>query len=145
MPIVDVFLSGTQRKNRGHLANIVKIAKSNGVLSFCEKKMLINVRKRLGISEQAFKRIVRKPESYPMNPSPNYDERIERLYTLTKMLFIDNAENPSSHSILKKIAVGIGFTVGKHELVVDEAIKQVEAGVDLEAFTKAIKTANGIS
>ena len=145
MPIVDVFLSGTQKKNRGHLANIVKIAKSNGVLSFSEKKMLINIRKRLGISDQAFKRIVRKPESYPMNPSPNYEERIERLFTLTKMLFVDNASNPSSLSLLKKISVGIGFTIGKHEAVVDAAIIQYKANADLETFTKAIKKANGIS
>lgn len=144
MSILNVFLSGTQKKNRGHLANIVKIAKSNGKINRDEIRLLKKIQKELNISDLAFRTIIRKPEIYPMNPPSNYEERIERLYALANMMFVEKESFELSKKLLEKLAVGIGFPLDTHEEVVRTAAKLVDDNADLEAFSKEIKRVNTI-
>lgn len=143
MSIMNVFLSGTQRKNRGHLANIVKIARSNGKLNRDEIRLLKKIKEELNISDLAFRKIIRTPELYPINPPSNYDERIERLYMLTNMLLVDKESFELSLKLLEKLAVGIGFPLKTHEEVVRLAVEMAQKNIDLDSFTKEIKRANG--
>lgn len=145
MSIMNVFLSGSQRKNRGHLANIVKIAKSNGKLNRDEIRIIKKIKKELNISDLAYRSIVRKPEQYPMNPPSDYNERIERLYKLTDTMLVDTDLLDVSTKLLEKLAVGIGFPLQTHESVVKVAIDMIESKADLELFTKEIKRVNTIA
>lgn len=142
MSIVNVFLSGTQKKNRGHLANIVKIARSNGKLSRDEIKLLKKVKNDLGVNDLAFRKIIRKPDLYPMNPPANYEARIERLYALANMLLVDKESYDMSLSMLEKLAVGIGFPLATHQEVVKVAIELVKSNTEMDVFIEAIKKAN---
>ncbi|MGY5352026.1 TerB family tellurite resistance protein [Wenyingzhuangia sp. IMCC45533] len=142
MSILNIFLSGTQKKNRGHLANIVKIARSNGKLNRDEIKLLKKIKKDLNISDLAFRTIIRKPELYPMNPPSNYDERIERLYALANMILVDKESFDLSVKLLEKLAVGIGFPLQTHEQVVKIAVELAQKNADLEMFSQEIKRAN---
>ena len=45
MAIINKYLSGEEEKNRGHLASIVTIAKSNNSFSKEEKKLLRRLKK----------------------------------------------------------------------------------------------------
>jgi len=142
---MNVFLSGSQKKNRGHLANIVKIAKSNGTLNRDELKVIKKIKKELNISDLAYRNIVRKPEQYPMNPPSNYDERIERLYKLTDVMLVDTDFLEVSIKLLEKLAVGIGFPLQTHEEVVKIAVSLIQENTDLEMFNQEIKRVNTIS
>ncbi|NJB82032.1 hypothetical protein [Wenyingzhuangia aestuarii] len=144
MSILNIFLSGSQKKNRGHLANIVKIAKSNGKLNRDEIRLIKKVKEELNISDLAYRSIIRKPEQYPMNPPSGYEERIERLYTLTDMLLVEKESLDLSIKLLEKLAIGIGFRIETHEEVVRLAVELVQNKADLETFTKEIKRANTI-
>lgn len=145
MSIVNVFLSGTQRKNRGHLANIVKIARSNGKLNRDEIRLLRRVKKELNINDLAFRKIIRKPELFPINPPANYQERIERLYALTQMLLVDKGSFELSLKLLKKLAIGLGFPLKTHEDVVEVAVNLTRQNTDFDLFTKQVKQANLIA
>lgn len=144
MSILNVFLSGTQKKNRGHLANIVKIAKSNGTINRDEIKLLKKIKADLNISDLAFRNIIRKPDMYPMNPPSNYDDRIERLYTLANMMFVEKESLELSKKLLERLAVGIGFPIQTHEEVVKVAAKMINKKVDLDTFSQEIKKVNAI-
>lgn len=144
MSILNVFLSGTQKKNRGHLANIVKIAKSNGKINRDEIRLLKKIQKELNISDLAFRNIIRKPDVYPMNPPANYEDRIERLYTLANMMFVEKESLELSIKLLEKLAVGIGFPLQTHEAVVKSAAEQTQQKASLEQFSSAIKKANSV-
>jgi hypothetical protein len=139
---MNIFLSGTQRMNRGHLASIVQIARSNNKLSRDEITLLKKIKADLGISDLAFRSIIRKPELYPINPPSNYEERIERLYALANMLHVDKESYDLSLKLLEKLAVGIGFPLKTHQEVVKVAVELAKANADLETFTVAIKEAN---
>lgn len=142
MSILNIFLSGTQRTNRGHLASIVKIARSNDKLSREEITLLKKIKADLGIGDLAFRSIIRNPEQYPLNPPLSYEERIERLYALANMLHVDKESYDLSLKLLEKLAVGIGFPLKTHQEVVKTAVELAASNADLETFAKAVRKAN---
>lgn len=144
MPIINKFLSGVQKRNRGHFAGIVKMARSNGKINRDELRLLKRVKKELNINEIAYRRILRNPDSYAMNPPANYEERIERLHNLVKMLLVDKDSMDLSKRLLEKLAVGLGFSLDTYEAVSARAIELVEGQVDEDTFSKEIRKANGI-
>jgi len=79
-----------------------------------------------------------------MNPPINYDDRIERLFNLTKMIFADGEAVGEEAAILRKVAIGLGFPLDNVEKVTDEAIHLIMNDNDLETFNKAIKYVNRI-
>lgn len=144
MPFSDLYSSGKHKQEIGHFANIVKIAKADGIISEEEEKLLQRASKRLHISEEEFQKVLENPEKFPVNPPTNYDERIERLYRLTKMIFADDKVGLSEVQLMRKIAVGLRFSIDNAEKVCDEAIHLVMNDNDLEDFTAAIKKVDSI-
>ncbi|QTD36463.1 TerB family tellurite resistance protein [Polaribacter batillariae] len=142
MSISDLYFNGEHKKEIGHFANIVKIAKADGKISEEEKALLIKTGKRLNISLEEFTAIINNPEKFPINPPISYDERIERLYRLTKMVLVDGEAALKEVKLLRKIAVGLHFSIDNAEKVCDEAIHLVMNDNNLEDFTSAIKKIN---
>ncbi len=142
MPISDVYSSGKHKQEIGHFANIVKIAKTDNTITKEENELLKRTAKKLNISDNEYNKILENPENYPANPPINYDERIERLHVLTKMIFADGEVNREEVKVMRKIAVALHFPIKNIEKVCDEAIHLVLNENSLEEFIKAIKNVN---
>ena len=144
MSISDLYSSGKHKQEIGHFASVVKIAQTDAIITEEEQKLLDKAAKRLNISEEEYKKILKNPEKFPVNPPVSYDERIERLYRLTKMVFADNEINKDEMLLMRKIAVALHIPTDNVEKVCDEAIHLVMNNNDLEDFTTAIKKVNSI-
>ncbi len=142
MAISDYNLSGEQKRNIAHFASIVKLALADDVITEGEEKMLKRLAKRFHILEDKYTEIIEAPEKYPINASHSYNERIEHLYDLAKMIYADGEVSGEEAIVLRKICVGLGFPTDNVEKIADEAIHLVLNGNDLEEFTKAIKQVN---
>ncbi|WP_068448016.1 hypothetical protein [Polaribacter atrinae] len=139
MAILDLFSTGKHKQEIGHFANIVKIAKVDGIITDSEKELLIRVGKNLNITLDEFAIILNNPEKFPTNAPASYDDRIERLYRLAKMILVDGEAKLTEVELMKKIAVRLHFSHENAEKVCDEAIHLVLNDNSLEDFTKAIK------
>ncbi len=144
MSISDLYSSGKHKRDVGHFANIVKLALADDVVTDGEQKLLDRLARRLKISEEEMKEIFKNPDKYPMNPPVNYDDRIERLFNLAKMIFADDEAVGEEAAVLRKVATGLGFPLDNVEKVTDEAIHLIMNDNDLEDFNKAIKYVNRI-
>lgn len=142
MSVLNLFLSQTQQKNRAFLANIVKVARANHWVNEDEMKLLRKIKRDLNINDLAFRRILLKPQNYPMPPLADYQERIEHLHLLTRMLLIEEDSYEASYKMLKSLAIGIGFSLNSVEQVVETAVKLVQEGVDIDCFVIEIKKVN---
>ena len=89
MSISDLYSKGKHLQEIGHFASIIKIAIVDNVITKEEQKLLDRAAKKLNISDEEYQKILKNPEKYPVNPPIDYEERIARLYTLTKMIFAD--------------------------------------------------------
>jgi uncharacterized tellurite resistance protein B-like protein len=144
MSIYELFPSGKHKQEIGHFASVVKMALVDNTITEGEQKLLDRTAKNLNISEEEYKTILKNPEAYPINPPVGYDESIERLYRLTKMIFADDNVNKDQVILMRKITTALSFPLDNVEKVCDEAIHLVMNNNDLDDFTEAIKKVNEI-
>lgn len=139
MAILDLFSTGKHKQEIGHFANIVKVAKVDGVITDSEKELLIRAGKTLNITLEEFTVIFNNPEKFPTNAPVSYDDRIERLYRLAKMILVDGEAKLTEVQLMRKIALHLHFSNDNTENICDEAIQLVLNNNSLLDFTEAIK------
>lgn len=145
MTISDLYPTGLHEQNIGHFANIVSLALRDNTIDADEYKLLKRLAKRLDISKSEFKEILKTPTDYPLNPPVSYEDRLERLYDLTKMIFIDKNPTIDKTSIMDRIAVGLGFPIETAREVVKEAINFFLIEPDMDDFKIAIKKVDKVN
>jgi len=104
--------------------------KDDGTITDEEQAFLDRLARNLDISEADYKQILKHYKSHPINPPTMYNARLERLYDLSRMV------------VLRKIAIGLGFTPENVKYVVDKALTLVSNGVDVDTFVDEIKNMN---
>lgn len=142
MSISDLFDSGFKKRNEDHFASIVRVAMDDGVITDEEKAFLDRLARNLDISEGDYAIILKDYASHNINPPTSYDRRLERLYDLSRMVFVDHIKGDHEEIVLRKIAVGLGFSAVNVKYVVDKALTLVSNKVDLDTFMEEIKTMN---
>lgn len=143
MSIKDLYTSGFRDRNRGHFAAIVRVAMSDGELVDAEKAFLDTLARKLDITETEYEKIIENPASYPINPPTTYNRRLERLFDLARMVFVDLDVKENQVAILERIGVGLGFSPENVNLIVHKALALVAEGVeDVDDFTHEIKHMN---
>jgi uncharacterized tellurite resistance protein B-like protein len=142
MSFLDLFDSGFKQRNEDHFAAIVRVAMDDGIITDEEKAFLDRLARNLDISDEQYKLILKDYQSHPINPPTSYDRRLERLYDLARMVYVDHIKSDHEEMILRKIAVGLGFSTDNVKYVVDKALTLVSNGVDLDTFTEEIRNMN---
>ena len=142
MSISDLFDSGFKKRNESHFASIVRVAMADGIITEEERAFLDRLANNLNISEGDYKSILKDYNSHPINPPASYDRRLERLYDLVRMVYVDNIDGEPELLLLKKIAVGLGFHAVNVKYIIDKASTLVSQGADLDNFVDQIKHMN---
>ena len=109
MSFSDLFDSGFKKRNEDHFAAIVRVAMDDGVITVEEQAFLERLARNLDIGEGDFKLILEDYKSHPINPPTSYDRRLERLYDLARMVYVDHIKGDHEEVLLRKIALGLGF------------------------------------
>lgn len=142
MSISDLFESGFKKRNEDHFAAIVRVAMSDGVITDEEKAFLDRLATRLDVTEIEYKQILKDYSTHPINAPHSYDERLERLFDLARMVWADDIDEPAQHNLLKKLCVGLGFNTKNVSYIADKAIRLCEEDTDLDTFIDEMKNMN---
>jgi uncharacterized tellurite resistance protein B-like protein len=144
MSIANYNISGDQNHNLNHFAGVVSLAMADEKITEDEENLLKRIAKKLHILEEKYIDVLKNYKKYPIVTPHGYDERIERLYDYSKIIYADSEVTGKEASILRKICVGLGFPLDNVAKVADEAIHLTINKNDIEEFTKAIKYVNRI-
>lgn len=142
MSFSDLFDSGFKKRNEDHFASIVRVAMDDGIISTEEKAFIDRLARNLDISKEEYKIILKDYKSHPINAPHSYDLRLERLYDLARMVYVDHIKGDHEETLLRKIAVGLGFHPENVKYIVDKALTLVNNGVDLDTFIDEMKNMN---
>jgi len=142
MSFSNLFDSGFKKRNEDHFAAIVRVAMSDGVITDNERAFLDRLATRLEISEHDYKEILGDYKKHPINAPLSYDERLERLYDLSRMVWADDIEGPNQHWLLEKLCVGLGFHAQNVKYIADKALALAYDKVDSETFIEEMKNMN---
>lgn len=110
MPILDLYNHSEKRQNLAHFAALASLAAINGVISSPEKEIIEKFAVKLDISEAEFKEVMKKENKYPIEPALELKERYKRLHDFFQIIFSDNKIEDDEMVMVKKYAIGIGFT-----------------------------------
>tara|TARA_R110002049_G_scaffold285400_1_gene466284 strand:- start:29335 stop:29766 length:432 start_codon:yes stop_codon:yes gene_type:complete len=142
MSFSDLFDSGFKKRNEDHFAAIVRVAMDDGIISDDERAFLNRLARNLDISDGNYEIILKDYQSHPINPPLSYDIRLERLYDLARMVYVDHIKGPSEVALLTKIGIGLGFHSENVKYIVDKALTLVSKKVDLDTFIEEMKHMN---
>ncbi|WCM41079.1 TerB family tellurite resistance protein [Flavobacterium sp. CBA20B-1] len=133
MSYQDIYDSGLKERNKGHFASIVRIAFSDGKYTETERQFIEALASKLDITEEDFKSILEDPTKYPVNPPYLQERRIERLFDLAHIVFINHILGPEQKAILQKFASALGF-VGDIRAITNKALSLLVMEYSLEDF-----------
>lgn len=139
MSFSDLFDSGFKKRNEDHFAAIVRVAMSDGVISESEKTFLDRLARNLSINESDYALILKDYKSHPINPPTTYNRRLERLFDLARIVWVDPINIDEKTVILERLCVGLGFQPTNVKYVADKAITLVKQDVDVDEFSEEIK------
>lgn len=142
MSISELFDSEFKARNKGHFAAIVRVAIADGDLSEEEKQFIEKLKTRLEISDSEYEEIMENPTKFPINPPSLHIQRIERLYDLSRMVYVDHVLGPKQKEIVTKFALALGFTPGNVGYIVDKAFSLLLLNVDLDTFVYEMQHMN---
>jgi len=127
------------KKKLTHFANIVKLALVDGIITKEEQELLDHMSESLEIRNEEYQKILENPDAFPINPPVGYDERVERLFYLTEMIYVDEEIVGDEVDLLQKIAIGLGFPSDRIEKICDKAIHLIINNYTPEEFNFKIK------
>ncbi len=131
----DIYDSGFKERNKGHFASIVRVAYNNGDVTQEELDFINALSEKLDISEEDYIAILKNPNNYPVNPPYLQEQRIERLYDLARMVFINHILGPKQKQTLRKFTSALGFS-GDINAITDKALSLLVMEYHLDNFKK---------
>ncbi|OMP32038.1 MULTISPECIES: TerB family tellurite resistance protein [Mangrovimonas] len=142
MSISDLFDSGFKKRNEDHFAAIVRVAMSDGIINEEERAFLDRLARNLGIDDHEYATILKDYKTHPINPPTSYELRLERLFDLARMVWVDHIQSADQVNMLEKFCVGLGFRPDNAKYITDKALHLVQEGVDIEIFKDEMKAMN---
>ena len=139
MSFSDLYTPGFKSRNRDHFAAIIRIAQADGIISKEEESFINRTAVNLEIEDSEVIKIKANIDSYPINPPTSEQSRLERLYDLSRMVFADNIADKAEKNLLKRLVIGLGFTVDKVDQVIEKSFLEISKGSDEEEFIASFR------
>jgi uncharacterized tellurite resistance protein B-like protein len=139
MPFSDLFNSENIQKNRGHFSSLVRIAHADGKITEQEQDFLNKLAVALQISKEEYEEIMKDPSKHQINAPYLYNDRLEALYKLGRLVHRDHQLGDLQEMLLVKFALALGFTPGNVNYIVNKALKLVDLDVNEETFVYEMK------
>jgi len=139
MAIADLYSSGEHRRNLAHFAAIATLASIDGEVSTEEKSMLDRFASKLDITESEYKEVMKKENVYPISPPHDSERRLERLYDLFRIIFSDHLIDDQEMVLLKKYAIGLGFSGDQADKVIEKSVAIFSGRIDFDDYLYLLK------
>ena len=139
MSFTDLYGNSEHRSNLAHFAALATLAASSGVVAAEEKKMLDRFAEKLGITAAEYKEVMKKENKYPIEPPSDAEKRLERLFDLFKIIFADHQIVEEEMVLLKKYAIGLGFSGEKADKLIERSVAIFTGRIDFDDYIYLLK------
>ncbi len=139
MSIAELFDNEFKRRMKGRFSAVVRVLFADGKFDPDEKKFMDKLAVKLEISDEEYKEILDNPLKYELNPPYLHEERLESLYNIARVVRHDHHLGDKQESLLRKFAIGLGFTTSNVDYIVNKALTIIDKKADLEAFTSEMQ------
>lgn len=106
---MDLFNTKKTKGIKSHISNLVAIAKSDGHFSMAEKRLIFEIGKKNGVSNEKVKDIIKSEEPIKFKIPKNDSLRFDQVADLAEMLLADGSYDESEIEVCIEIAEKLGF------------------------------------
>jgi uncharacterized tellurite resistance protein B-like protein len=139
MAFKDLYWNSEHRSNLAHFASIASLAAVDGEVGKEEKAMLNRFAFKLDITDEEYKEVMKKENKYPIEPSLDSTKRLERLYDLFSIIFVDHPIEENELVLLKKYAIGLGYPNDQANKVIKKSVAIFSGRIDFEDYKNILK------
>ena len=94
---------------------------------------------KLDITEDEYKEVMKSDNKYPINPPASSEERLERLFDLFRIIFVDNVIDEEERALITKYAIGLGYRSESANLIIKRSIDIFSGRIDFEDYLYLLK------
>ncbi|WP_019037808.1 TerB family tellurite resistance protein [Psychroflexus tropicus] len=123
-----------------HFANLVNLAAIDGEIKPIEEKLLRRFSRKFDVSEENYVRILENPASFPVYAINSKTQRLEFLFDLLRIIYIDNEIDDAEEFLIHKYAVGLGFSEEQSHQLVEKSKKLFENNFPFELYHHFIES-----
>ncbi|MBZ9729868.1 TerB family tellurite resistance protein [Salegentibacter sp. JZCK2] len=134
MSFSDLFDSGEHLRNINHFASIVNLASVDGEINERESVLLERFARKLDISQQEYKMVIKNPSEFPISAYNSVEKRLERLHDLFKIIFADNEIDREEEILIKRYAIGLGFSNEHADKIIKRSIQIFTGQLNFEDY-----------
>jgi len=142
MSFSDLFGSGEHLRNLSHFASIVNLAAIDGEINEREEKLLQRFARKLDINETEYAKVIENPKSFPLTGSNSVERRLERLHDLFKIIFADNEIDEEETELIKRYAIGLGFSSQASEGIIERSIQIFSGQLNFDDYRYLLEKDN---
>ncbi|MBU2997778.1 TerB family tellurite resistance protein [Cellulophaga baltica] len=139
MSFVDLYSSGEHSRNLAHFASIATLASVDGEVNPKEKELLDRFARKLDITDKEYSEVMDQKNQYPIDPPNNSEKRLERLFDLFKIIFADHEIDDEEMILIKKYALGLGFSSEQAKEVISRSIRLFSGKFDFDEYLYFVK------
>lgn len=140
MPILDLYNHPEQRRNLAHFAALATLAAVDGEVNPEEKAILNRFANKLNITEAEYREVMKKENKYPIEAPFEMEKRFERLFDLFRLIYSDHDIDEEEMALVKKYAIGLGFSADKADLLIARSIDIFSGRIDFEDYLYLIES-----
>jgi uncharacterized tellurite resistance protein B-like protein len=134
MSFSDLFGSGEHLRNVSHFASMVNLASVDGEINEKEKLVVDRFARKLDISEQEYNMVMKNPEEFPISGYNSIEKRLEHIHDLFKIIFADNEIEKGEEELIKRYAIGLGFSSETSEKIIKRSIQIFSGQLNFEDY-----------
>jgi uncharacterized tellurite resistance protein B-like protein len=129
----------TKGVKKFHVANLISIAKADGVLTTEEVIFIKSVAIKLGVSSKEFNEVVLNAETVKEETPVTDDGRIQALFNILTMMSLDMNANEEEIRICEHLAELIGFTKEQVDKAIKLSVDNIDNVVTKDQLVAAIR------
>jgi uncharacterized tellurite resistance protein B-like protein len=139
MSFVDLYDNSEHRKNLAHFAAIASLAAVDGEINPEEVELLNRFAQKLNVTELEYEEVMNKPTIYPIDPPTSSERRLERLFDLFRMIFVDHMIDEDELALIKKYAIGLGYNTETANKIIARSIDIFQGKISYEDYVYLLK------
>ena len=126
--LLTLFATKKSKAQKGHIMNLIKLAKADGIISRQESGLLVKIGEKNGISEEEVFEMVEVSDDFFYNKPANDTERFNQMYDLVEMMAIDGVVDDKEISYTIEIAEKMGIRKSVAWILVNKLVEGIKAG-----------------
>ncbi|MFS4454882.1 TerB family tellurite resistance protein [Maribacter sp. 2304DJ31-5] len=134
MSFTDLYGNPEHKRNLAHFAAMATLAVSDGMVNEEERRLLDSFARKLNISETEYKEVMNPENKYPIEPPVNSEKRLERLYDLFRIVFVDHVIDDEEMVLVKRYAIGLGFSGEHAHTVIERSIAIFSGKINFDDY-----------